>query len=83
MVKTAVASNDFPVTWPEVEAHMRHYYSKTIDQRLGQAYFNGLYEIYPEVADVVRGSDSDPFYAETFTDERFDRFFEVVISYFQ
>ena len=30
--------------------------------RLGQAFYNTLYEEYPEVADSIVGTDLDPFY---------------------
>lgn len=30
--------------------------------RWGQAMFNALYELYPEVAETVRGTEYDPFY---------------------
>ena len=32
--------------------------------RYGQAVFNTLYEINPSLADSIRGSDVDPFYAD-------------------
>lgn len=30
--------------------------------RWGQALFNALYELFPEVADSIRGGEYDPFY---------------------
>ncbi len=30
--------------------------------RSGQAFFNTLHEKYPNIADIVRGTDLDPFY---------------------
>ena len=31
-------------------------------QRYGQATFNYLYELYPEIANLIRGKQEDPFY---------------------
>lgn len=82
MTVTAVA--DVPSTWPEVEAYMRSYYqSAPGDWRLGQAYFNALLMIYPEIAELVRGTDADPFYADSVKDPRFQKFYDVVVPYFQ
>ena len=30
--------------------------------RKGQAYFNYLYQLHPDVADEIRGTEYDPFY---------------------
>ena len=30
--------------------------------RKGQSFFNALYELHPEVADKIRGTDLDPFH---------------------
>ena len=32
--------------------------------RKGQAYFNYLYQLHPDVADEIRGTEYDPFYAD-------------------
>lgn len=32
--------------------------------RKGQAYFNYLYQLHPDVADKIRGTEFDPFYAD-------------------
>jgi hypothetical protein len=45
--------------------------------RTGQAYFNALYTLYPEVADAVRATDADPFYQ----DSRLDAFFEAILAH--
>jgi hypothetical protein len=34
-------------------------------QRPGQAHFNALYELRPDLADEIRGTDLDPFYNDT------------------
>lgn len=76
-------SEDIPVTWPEVLAYMRRYYQTVIiEQRLGQAYFNALHQIHPEVADIVRTTDADPFYADKPWDPRMVRFYDTIIPYF-
>jgi hypothetical protein len=38
------------------------YANKQFDQRFGQAYFNALYQVRPEIADTIRGSRLDPFH---------------------
>ena len=35
------------------------------EQRLGQWAFNILYEMYPNIADKIRGTDCDPFYNDS------------------
>lgn len=35
---------------------------KNTSERTGQAAFNSLYEVRPELADEVRGTSLDPFY---------------------
>jgi hypothetical protein len=45
----------------------RHY-----QWRIGQALFNNLAELRPELAEHIRGSAIDPFYASIPTDERYD-----------
>ena len=32
------------------------------DYRKGQAFFNALYMLHPDVADKIRATDKDPFY---------------------
>ena len=32
------------------------------DYRWGQAFFNALYILHPDVADKIRATDKDPFY---------------------
>lgn len=85
MVKTTLP--DVPSTWPEVEAYMRRHYQLNVAScstyRLGQAYFNALCEIYPEVAELVRGTMADPFYADRVHDERMVLFFDTIIPYFK
>ena len=86
-MKTAVATPDIPVTWAEMLAFMdRHYrdgLERDADYRPGQAYFNALYEVYPEIADLVRTTDADPFYAHHKSDGRFILFLETISSFFQ
>lgn len=35
------------------------------EQRIGQAYFNTLYDCHPDIADDFRGGRLDPFYDDT------------------
>jgi len=38
--------------------------------RKGQCYFNELYEVEPEIAEIIRGTENDPFY----DDKKIDNF---------
>ena len=46
--------------------------NKPKEWRMGQAYFNYAYEMYPNVADKLRGTQYDCFYL----DERIPEFLE-------
>lgn len=50
------------MSFPELIAAMAVYQRENPAQRVGQAYFNGLHEVYPELADAIRGTYADPFY---------------------
>ena len=45
--------------------------------RTGQAYFNALSELYPEIAELIRATDYDPFY----DDKKLIKFFDYLESY--
>ena len=47
-------------------------------QRVGQNLFNHLYDIDPEFADELRGSDVDPFYASVMEDDRVQGFLKAI-----
>ena len=40
-------------------------YSSRSDERYGQAFFNELYKVRPELADEIRNTHLDPFYTGT------------------
>ena len=42
--------------------------------RKGQAYFNYLYQLHPDVADEIRGTEFDPFY----NDSRIEKFLNKI-----
>lgn len=46
------------------------------EQRQGQAYFNALYQEYPEIADRIRTTPADPFYR----DERIELFLTTLYA---
>lgn len=46
--------------------------------RIGQSYFNTLNMDRPDLANRVRGSLNDPFYAEFPTDPRISRFIDFI-----
>lgn len=43
-------------------------------ERFGQAAFNHLTEVRPDLSEQVRGTDKDPFYADDPSDPRWKRF---------
>jgi hypothetical protein len=47
------------------------------DWRAGQTYFNTLYDMDPECADMIRGTRFDPFY----DDSRIPAFMEEVFGF--
>lgn len=57
---------------------MREQNSKGGKIRYGQGMFNHLYSVRPELADAVRATDADPFYASSPTDPRFDKFVDFI-----
>lgn len=80
---SVAAMKDQPSTWPEVLDYMRMKYTYApSDWRMGQAYFNALYEIYPEIADMVRATDADPFQANKPNDPRMVKFIDTIMPYF-
>lgn len=46
------------------------------DERIGQSVFNTLYDLDPEMADSIRGTDLDPFY----NDDRVAKFYDHVFG---
>lgn len=47
---------------------VNYYVSVKQEQRFGQAVFNYLHRVRPDVADQIRGTECDPFY-QTFVDD--------------
>lgn len=54
------------------------YARQTGHQRYGQAMFNHLCEVRPDLSEQVRGTDKDPFYVESLSDPRWDRFVDFI-----
>ena len=48
------------------------------EYRWGQALFNSYHEIAPDLANQIRGTDKDPFYASGKKDESVFKFFEFL-----
>lgn len=48
--------------------------------RYGQALFNCLLDLDPEIAEILRGSIADPFYATAKDDARVTRFFKEIFG---
>jgi hypothetical protein len=49
-------------------------------ERYGQAMFNHLHEVRPDLSEQVRGTDKDPFYVESLKDPRWNSFVEFIES---
>lgn len=50
----------------------RYYRQNKAEMRYGQAVFNHLYEIRPDIADKLRGTKLDPFHDIVVFDEVWD-----------
>jgi hypothetical protein len=48
--------------------------ARTTSERYGQAMFNHLYQVRPDLSERVRGTINDPFHVYTLPDPRWDRF---------
>ena len=46
--------------------------------RAGQIGFNTLYEIAPDIADQIRGTDCDPFYANALIPRFYNRIIRII-----
>lgn len=56
------------ITREEFTVYLKHVSWKIYkqpSQRMGQAYFNTLHDLHPEIADDFRGGRLDPFYDDT------------------
>lgn len=70
-----------PSTWNEmVDVMFRR--RLTHNERMGQAFFNALYDSWPELADLVRATDCDPFYVDAMDDPRMVAFLNFIAAYF-
>jgi hypothetical protein len=47
--------------------------------RRGQCLFNALYELYPSISDVIRGTDVDPFY----NDDKIPQCWNTIVAVLQ
>lgn len=60
--------------YSEYLEHADLYYHSEPLQRIGQAYYNALSELHPELAGEINSTDLDPF----FNDGRLDEFLKAV-----
>jgi hypothetical protein len=54
--------------------------ARNTGERYGQAMFNHLWEVRPDLSEKVRGTDKDPFYVDRLYDPRWDAFVEFIES---
>jgi hypothetical protein len=72
------------VETPTISLH--HYYFDAITranstgERYGQAMFNHLVEVRPDLSEQVRATSMDPFHVRTLSDPRWDRFVAFIES---
>jgi hypothetical protein len=66
------------MTLNELIAYTARYRREHPEQRIGQAAFNAVCKVEPEVANLVRATDLDPFYR----DERLPAFWAEVAGFF-
>lgn len=52
--------------------------ARTNGERYGQAMFNHLYQVRPDLSEQIRGSNKDPFYISGLSDPIWDRFVEFI-----
>lgn len=52
--------------------------SQKTRERYGQAMFNHLLSVRPELAEKVRGTEKDPFYVSQLADPRWDKFVSFI-----
>lgn len=57
------------------DAQMR---ARKTGERYGQAMFNHLYEVRPDLSEQIRATDADPFYVSELSDPRWDRFISFI-----
>ena len=57
--------------------HVSKYLGYSTNERIGQAHFNVLYKLHPELANQIRATDKDPFYK----DERLADFMEEISDF--
>ena len=70
--KVPISDDDFKKLVLEIRSD-----KKSPEFRLGQWSFNKLYEIRPDIADEIRGTENDPFYR----DEKLGKFLTAVVLY--
>lgn len=56
-------------------------YINDSDLRIGQAMFNVLHSKHPELADKIRGTENDPFFAVRFDDVRVKNFINTITAW--
>jgi hypothetical protein len=66
--------------WNELRTEAFSMVKEFPNLRIGQCLFNFLYERNEELADSVRATKNDPFYATDYTDERIKGFFDSVVE---
>lgn len=46
--------------------------------RIGQALFNVLFDVRPDISEAIRATGNDPFFSETVEDKRYQAALEVI-----
>lgn len=66
--------------WEQLKAEAFLQTTEHPELRIGQCLFNILFEINSELADSVRATDKDPFYASSLLDKRIHRFYDEIVE---
>jgi hypothetical protein len=70
MIKTQINILKFTTEWGKYQAEHPKF-------RTGQCCFNVLHNMYPDLANQLRGTEADPYYYNT-DDEKFELFWKWV-----
>lgn len=77
--KSVLTEPILPIQWSVIKKEAFELVFENPHIRIGQALFNVLYENYPELADLVRNTDADPFNANSYSDLRIQRFYDKIV----
>lgn len=66
------------MTFNDIVLELEKYRAAHPEQRTGQAYFNRLYELEPELANEIRATGLDPFYRDDILPDFLTKVYEEI-----